>query len=161
MKALFSLIAVLFLVSCAASSHSSAMKQGIEKTKLAVANCVEKREAGAFKTYAQTALCGNNAIEQFITPHTEFPALVKEYTDYRLAVAKQTDAGKIGYDEGQALVDAKGKALEQQAMEMQEQIAQQEFMVRARKEMDERRRMPFGFGRCQFDKFGTPRCSSF
>ncbi len=137
------------------------MQRGIEKTKLAVAKCIEEREAGTFKTYEQAALCGNIAIKEFITPHADFPELVKEYADYRLAIAKKADVGKIEYDEGQALIDAKGDALTLQAIEMQEQISQQNFIVQARKDIDERKNKPFDFGRCQFDISGTRRCSSW
>jgi len=131
------------------------MMRGIEITKVAVAQCVEQREAGQFKTYRETALCGNEAIEKHVTPHSGYPLLVRKYTDYRLAIADQTDAGKLTYDEGQALIDTKGEALTKQAVQLEEDLSTRNMMINAQKSN------PFSFSRCQFDIYGTPRCSAW
>ena len=66
----FIIVSSIILSACMPSDSiqlSADLKNGIEMADAGVKNCIELRVQGKFRTYKETAVCGNNEIQKSCT----------------------------------------------------------------------------------------------
>ena len=147
---------LLMLAACVSTSDakfSPELEDGINKATYEIGYCIGEREKGIYKTYKDTALCGNKAIKKYVMPHAKFPSLVNEFMAYRLAIAEQTDAGKYDYDTAHDLILAKREALTQRGLKMREDLSKQAWV--------NDNQNPFKSVGCKFRLDGTAKCADW